>query len=242
MAADRPGSGRGGNEYVTICHRMKERYFSPESHEQKAQEMYQQILPYRGRRVFNFDPKRSALLVLDMQAYFLDSSSHAYIPSASAIIPNLQKLVGAYAEHGFPLFFTKHINDTLNAGLMSSWWRDLITADSPNSEIIPDLNPSAGAILQKSQYDAFYNTPLAEHLREKSIYQVVICGVMTHLCCETTARSAFMQGLEVFFTIDGTATYNQEHHMATLLNLSHGFATAVLTAEILEHIKKHATH
>lgn len=230
--------GQGGIEYVTICHRMKESYFSPDNYEQKAQEMYLQILPYRGRRAFNFNPKRSALLVLDMQAYFLDRSSHAYIPSASAIIPNLQKLITAFAERGFPLFFTKHINNAKNAGLMNSWWRDLITADSPTSKITPDLNTSAGNILQKSQYDAFYNTPLAEHLQEKSINQVVICGVMTHLCCETTARSAFMQGLEVFFTIDGTATYNQEHHMATLLNLSHGFATAVLTDEILEHIHK----
>jgi isochorismate hydrolase len=56
---------------------------------------------------------------------------------------------------------------------------------------------------------------------------------MTHLCCETTARSAFMRGFEVFFTIDGTATYNEEHHWAALLNLAHGFATPVLVDEVV---------
>ena len=218
---------------------MKERYFSPEHYEQTAQEMYQRILPFRSRRAFSFQPERSALLVLDMQVYFLDTSSHAYIPSAGAIVPNLQRLITAYSEQGYPLFFTKHINNTENAGLMGSWWRELITADSPTSKIIPELDTSTGVVLQKSQYDAFHKTSLSEMLKEESINQVVICGVMTHLCCETTARSAFMQGFNVFFTVDGTATYNQEHHLATLLNLSHGFATAVLTDEILNMMGKH---
>jgi bifunctional isochorismate lyase / aryl carrier protein len=56
---------------------------------------------------------------------------------------------------------------------------------------------------------------------------------MTHLCCETTARSAFMRGFEVFFTMDGTATYNEQLHRASLLTLSHGFALPVLMDELL---------
>ena len=218
---------------------MKEPYFSPQHYEQTAQKMYQRILPFRSRRGFSFEPERSALLVLDMQHYFLDTSSHAYVPSAGTIIPNIQRLITAYSDNEYPLFFTKHINNTDNAGLMAGWWRELITADSSASEIIPDFNTSVGVVLQKSQYDAFYKTVLAELLQEKSINQIVICGVMTHICCETTARSAFMQGFDVFFTIDGTATYNQEHHMATLVNLSHGFVTAVLTSEILDKMEKH---
>lgn len=232
-------AGRGGIECVTISHPMKESYFSPESYEQKAQEMYQQVLPYRRRRVFGFNPKDSALLVLDMQSYFLDPASHAYIPSARAIIPNLQSLIKAYAERDFPVFFTQHINTSENAGLMDTWWRDLITADSPTSKITPELDTSDGVLIQKSQYDAFYKTSLAELLRGESKNQVIICGVMTHLCCETTARSAFIQGFDVFFTVDGTATYNQEHHLATLLNLSHGFATPLLIGEVLAYMHKY---
>jgi isochorismate hydrolase len=56
---------------------------------------------------------------------------------------------------------------------------------------------------------------------------------MTHLCCETTARSAFVQGYNVFFPIDGTATYNEEFHFATLTNLAHGFANIVLIENLL---------
>jgi len=51
-----------------------------------------------------------------------------------------------------------------------------------------------------------------------------------------TARSAFMRGFEVFFTIDGTATYNEGFHQATLLNLAHGFAKPVLVSELLARL------
>ena len=87
--------------------------------------------------------------------------------------------------------------------------------------------------IEKKQYDAFLQTLLEETLRQRKIEQIVITGVMTHLCCETTARSAFMRGFEVFFTVDGTATYNEELHRASLLTLSHGFAVPVTVDELL---------
>ncbi|MGB9641195.1 MAG: isochorismatase family protein, partial [Anaerolineales bacterium] len=52
------------------------------------------------------------------------------------------------------------------------------------------------------------------------------------LCCETTARSAFIRGFEPFFLVDGTATYNSYFHQATLLNLNHGFASLTLCADL----------
>jgi isochorismate hydrolase len=88
--------------------------------------------------------------------------------------------------------------------------------------------------IRKTRYDAFFDTPLESLLNEEEIHQVVIGGLMTHLCCETTARSAFMRGFEVFFLVDGTATYTEDFHRASLLNLAHGFATPILVAEILE--------
>jgi len=57
---------------------------------------------------------------------------------------------------------------------------------------------------------------------------------MTHLCCETTARSAFMSGFDVFFTVDGTATYNKTFHLSTLINLAHGFAIPITTKEVIQ--------
>jgi isochorismate hydrolase len=50
--------------------------------------------------------------------------------------------------------------------------------------------------------------------------------------------SAFQRGFEVYFLVDGTATYSEQFHRATLLNLSHGFAVPVLTSEILKDLER----
>jgi isochorismate hydrolase len=214
---------------------MKERYFTPESLEQKSIELQRKLAALA--HVTRFDPAHSALLVLDMQGYFLDAASHAYIPSAPAIVPSICELIRAYAAHGLPVIYTQHLNTPQNAGSMARWWRELLTAENPLSAIAPVFDLSIGTVIHKSQYDAFYNTSLENLLRQKNVTQLVISGVMTHLCCETTARAAFVRGFDVFFLIDGTATYTEEFHIATLRNLSHGFAVPTLTKDILTAIE-----
>ena len=194
-----------------------------------------------GRRSgerFRFVPERSALLVLDMQAYFLEDASHAHVPSANTILARLGQLAKAYAARGLPIIYTRHVNTEENAGLMSQWWRELIRDEDPLSKITAELDLSQGVVLEKSQYDAFYRTDLEERLRHWGVEQVLIGGVMTHLCCETTARAAFGRGFEVLFLVDGTATYTEAFHQASLLNLAHGFAELKLVPEILESLAK----
>jgi len=100
--------------------------------------------------------------------------------------------------------------------------------------MLTDFNIPQAELIIKSQYDAFYDTNLHEILRKNNIEQVIITGVMTHLCCETTARSAFIRGYNVFFPIDGTATYNEDFHNATLTNLAHGFANITLINNLMQ--------
>ncbi len=216
---------------------MKESYFTAESLERQTMELYQQVAEVTRNRGIIFQPSRAALLVCDMQAYFLDPASHAYVPSASAILDGIVQLIKLAYTYGIAVIFTQHINDNENAGMMSVWWRDLITTENLRQKIIPEIDVSLGTLIQKSQYDAFYQTDLDKLLRDRGVSQVIICGVLTHLCCETTARSAFMRGFEVFFPVDGTATYNLEFHRASLTNLAHGFATIVLMKDLVGAIR-----
>jgi isochorismate hydrolase len=216
---------------------MKEIYFTGENIKAQSRDLYQQVGDISRHKMLDFLPSKSALLVLDMQSYFMDASSHACVPSAQAIVSGILQLSKAYSHHQLPIFFSQHINTAENAGMMSTWWKDLITPDHPHHRLIPEIDPSRGTVIKKSQYDAFHQTPLQEMLQTNGVTQVVICGVMTHLCCETTARSAFMRGFEVFFLVDGTATYNLAYHRASLLNLSHGFASLVFVNDILNKIQ-----
>ena len=215
---------------------MKESYFTAGSLEQKALELCRPFEGQRARRLEHFAPAQSALLVLDMQDYFIEAASHAWVPSAAAILPGIQALVQAYRAHGWPVIFTRHLNTPADAGQMAVWWRELLTAEHPLSQVTPRLGAAQDQVIPKSQYDAFYDTPLEARLRKLGVSQVVVCGLMTHLCCETTARSAFVRGFEVFFCVDGTATYNEDFHRASLLNLAHGFAALALVKELLQVI------
>lgn len=210
----------------------KERYFTLKSLRRKSRAMLSTVKKLRQKHKMALAPEASALLILDMQRYFLDRSSHAYIPAAPAIITNITKLRNAYSAKNLPIILTRHLNSAADAKLMASWWQELIDPADPQSEIIAELLTGSAIIITKNQYDVFYGTDLEEILKAKGVKQLVICGVMTHLCCETTARAAFVRGFEVFFTVDGTATYNEKFHRATLLNLAHGVAVPVLSEEI----------
>jgi len=216
---------------------LKEQYFTHQSLEQQAGNLYQEVVEIYRSKAREFHPTQSSLLVLDMQSYFLDAGSHAFIPSAQAIVNGILQLIDAFYAAGRPVFFTQHVNTTNDAGMMQHWWKDLLTANNPLHQLIPEIDASRGTLVQKSQYDAFHQTPLEELLHAREVSQVVVCGVMTHLCCETTARSAFTRGFEVFFPVDGTATYNRAFHRSSLLNLAHGFASLVFMKDILEALR-----
>jgi isochorismate hydrolase len=175
---------------------------------------------------WKFIPSSSALLVIDMQDFFLSENSHAFIAASKAITPNVHRLITAFREAKLPVIFTKHsLLENEEPGIMGRWWADVIREESELSQISPFLAPlSSEAVIRKTRYNAFYKTELEDVLKKEKAKSVVVTGVMTHLCCETTAREAFTRDFEVFFVVDGTATQNEELHLSSLRTLSHGFA------------------
>ena len=185
----------------------------------------------------DIDPSGLALLVLDMQNFFISPDSHAFVPSAQELLPVIQGLVHEFEHHDLPVIYTRHLNTGENAGMMGRWWKDVITSDNPLSEIHSGFDISNCPVIEKTQYDAFYRTGLGDLLEELGVTTVVVTGVMTNLCCETTARSAFVRGYKVLMPVDGTATVNSELHRATTVNLAHGFADPVSVSAILASVR-----
>jgi nicotinamidase-related amidase len=108
---------------------------------------------------------------------------------------------------------------------MAWWWAGMCLEGSPESEVHPEIAPLPGEKeIFKHRYSAFYNTDLETVLRGLKVDQLVIGGIMTNMCCESTARDAYFRDLRVFFLADGTGSINEEMHLASLLNLAFGFA------------------
>jgi len=206
----------------------KTTYFTETTIDEIAKSMYRKLDSQFDLHKNRLEIPKSALLILDMQDFFHNENSHAFVPSAKAIIKPIKSLANLFINNKLPVIITKHINTKANAKQMDYWWRDILKQGGEFSQIISEFDLPKAELIIKSQYDAFYNTNLNDILQKNNIEQVIITGVMTHLCCETTARSAFVRGYNVFFPIDGTATYNEDFHNATLTNLAHGFANITL--------------
>jgi len=211
---------------------MKTAYFTDETIDSRAADMLDRVSDRVRPRDICFEPRKSALLVLDVQRYFSDPDSHAFVPSLPPVIEKIKQVQAGYLAAGLPVILTRHLNTDGDAGLMGAWWKDLLRPGTGHGEIVAGLEPEGATVLTKTQYDAFHGTDLEGLLKQRDVSQVVVTGVMTHLCCETTARSAFVRGFTVFMPVDGTATYNEDFHFGSLLNLAHGFAVPVLTRDL----------
>lgn len=213
---------------------MKVKYFTASTIDGVSREMKALALPYAREKTMHLEAKNCALLVLDMQKYFLAEESPAFVPSSQAIVPRINKLIATCQTNDIPVIYTRHLNNEKDAGMMGQWWKRLLRKEDEYSELIFENTPH---LIEKSQYDAFYQTRLDEMLQKTGRNQLILCGVMTNLCCETTLRSAFVRGYECILPIDTTAAYTRQMHESSILNLSFGFCPPVMSEEIIKQLE-----
>jgi nicotinamidase-related amidase len=215
-------------------------YVTPETLKVKSKEWLKKIETFNQHKM-ELNAEKAALLVIDMQDFFLDESSPTFTCGGLAILPKLQELISTFRECGRPVIYTRHVhNPQLNdAGIMGWWWEGICLEGSPESEIHRSIAPfPEEKVIFKHRYSAFYNTDLETVLRCLKIEDLAICGIMSNLCCESTARDAYFLDYRVFFPADGNGSINEEMHLASLLNLAFGFAYVTECEEIITCLKK----
>ncbi len=175
------------------------------------------------------------MLVIDMQRFFLDESSKAYLPAAEAMLPRVNDLVLAFRKRALPVLYTRHVDKPGDfGGGMFRWWNHIMDPEDPMNRLHPDLEPAPEeVVIVKHHYSAFFETDLDSHLNELNATSVVVAGVMTHLCCESSARDAFIRGWNVIAVADCMATLNETLHLSSLRSLAHGFASPALSGQVV---------
>lgn len=188
--------------------------------------------------VVNLDAN-ATLLVVDAQVAFDDPFwGTRNNPDADA---NLAKLVNRFVETGRPVVIVRH--DSVNP-------EGLLHPSHPGHELkdyVRDLTPSL--LVSKSVNSSFHGTPdLHQWLGERDVRQIVIGGMTTNHCCETTARVGGNLGYEVFFVLDATHTFDRTGPdgvtlsaeylaRATAANLHEEFATVTDTAHVMAGLR-----
>jgi nicotinamidase-related amidase len=217
-----------------------EPYVTKENIVTRAEGWLEKVRPY-NRHEMQLNAAKSVLLVIDMQKFFLDPASPAFMGSGAAILPTVKRLVDTFRQAGHPVIFTQHVHhpNDLDSGIMGWWWAEKCLEGSPESEIHPELAPRPeDKVVQKHRYSAFYNTDLETVLRCLKVEDIVVTGVMTNMCCESTARDAYYRDYRVLFAADGTGAVTEEMHLASLMNLAFGFAYVTASSTIAAQLAK----
>jgi nicotinamidase-related amidase len=214
-------------------------YVTAASLKEKTQHWLREIAPVNEHRM-KLKKSKASLLVIDMQRFFLEPKSPGFTCGGVAILPTVKKLITAFRKAKRPVIYTRHVHhpDGHDAGNLGWWWEEMCVEGTPESEVHEDIAPlPKEEVILKHRYSSFYNTDLEIVLRGLRIEDIVISGIMTNMCCETTAREAFMRDWRVFFPADATGTVSEEMHYASLLNLAYGFAFVTTADKILRDLR-----
>lgn len=194
-----------------------------------------------GADYFEWDGSTTALLVIDMQNSFVAPGAVFEAPKGREIIPNVDRLVAAARDRGCPVIWTQSDHSPPGGGLILA--RHPVIRESPElwvGDASFDLYPEMEQPLLdehrvvKHKYDAFHDTDLDRALRNLGCDTVVITGVATEICCESTARAAFFHDYKVIFVRDATAAFDPAIQDATCDRMDAMFARAMSTSEVLD--------
>jgi len=196
----------------------------------------EQLRPFQWRQAPPLEPDRSALLVVDMTRPFVDQDRPLASPNARAIVARVGELVEAFRSAGRPVLWIVqgHFSVPHDRGEhLAGWWPTPILEGTGDVELAEGLaaRPDEKVIL-KRRYSGFHQTDLELTLRCLGVGQVVICGVLTHVCPFVTAFDAFQRDFVVYYPPDATASLSRELHLAGLRAMS-GWAGHVVPAAAL---------
>ena len=204
----------------------------------------------RGRlAVFDkFDPSKTALLVIDMQNFYVGE-----IPSVLAIIPNINQLAQRVRELGGLVVWVGmsagedgrsrwHIyHDNFFTPERGANHRDQLSPGHPGHEFHRDLQMEPqDTIVYKSRFSPFIAgaSNIQDVLKARGIENLIVAGTATNMCCESAARDAMMLDYRVVMVADANGARYEDDHMAGLTSFYQSFGDVRSTAEVIGELLK----
>jgi len=211
----------------------------------------ERIMAKRGRRnVFEaFDAARTALLVIDMQNFYVEE-----VDTAISIVPNINRLAAACRAAGAPVFWVV-MRCAEKEGAPSQWSlyhdhffteakaHNHLTRLSPGNrgyELYADLDVKDGdRIVEKKRFSPFVQgaSDLHDILRGQGIENLFVAGTATNMCSESAARDAMMLDYKVVMVEDANAARYDEDHLAGLTSFYQSFGDVRSTDDAIGMLK-----
>lgn len=194
-------------------------------------------------------PSRMALVNVDIQNCFVEGSA----PEGQIVLERINGLAKVCREAGITVFHLRHaLPAGMDPGVLGEIFpivktEGFLDRDSRTAAFHKDLVRDPGDILlEKPHFGGFQDTNLELLLRRRGIDTIIVTGIETNVCCETTAREAMVRDFRVFFLSDGTTTggapgiTREEIQRASLATLGNCFAQILTVDEMKQRIIKAA--
>jgi isochorismate hydrolase len=184
------------------------------------------------------DRRRMALLIHDLQEYFVDFFPAGVAPIAD-LLRNTVRIRQAARAMDIPIIYTAARGATTRAerGLLYDVWGPGMGHDPRSRRIVPQLAPSAGdVVLRKWRYSAFHNSTLEDVLAREGRDQLVVCGVYAHIGCLMTVCDAFSRDIEAFLVADAVADFTAAEHRLALDYAARRCAVTLTTGQLLTEL------
>jgi ureidoacrylate peracid hydrolase len=221
------------------------RYATPQS-------IKDRVLRRQGKLLSHdtIDAGRTALVVLDMQNYFVAEGFAAEVPEARDIVPNINRVAKALRAAGGTVVWIQ----TTAVGALEHWGnhhKHMLTPDRVHKrlaqldenhegfKVYPKLEALPGDLrVKKVKYSAFIagSSDIDAQLKARGIETLLIVGTVTNVCCESTARDAMMLDYRVVMLSDGNASLTDEEHAASLNNFLVFFGDVMTVEEAVARL------
>ena len=187
--------------------------------------------------------RQAALIVIDMQNAFChpDGFFTRYADDKLAcqrVVEPCANAISAARRAGVPVLYAVKVSLTPDVATTSfhnapRHGPGLMLADSWDSAIVDELRPAPGEpVLDKLAYSAFFGTALDAVLQRLEVRQLVIVGVTTSICVESTARDAMQRGLNAYVVRDATAEWDPSRHERSIEQLGYAFARILTVSDL----------
>jgi bifunctional isochorismate lyase/aryl carrier protein len=183
------------------------------------------------------DRRRAALLIHDMQHYFVGRFPPG--PPVTGLVANIARLAAAAREHRIPVIYTAQPGGMTpeQRGLLADVWGPGMGTAAEEREIVPELSPTpSDTVLTKWRYSAFARSPLQDVLAAYDRDQLIITGVYAHVGCLSTACDAFSRDIRVFLVADAVADFDADYHRLALRYAAERCARPVCTDRLIAEL------
>lgn len=184
-------------------------------------------------------PARVALLIHDMQRYFVDAFPAGADPIAGAI-EHISVLRSFCDTAGIPVFYTAQPvrQDLAERGLQADFWGPGMQLDPEHRAVVDRLAPRpSDTVLTKWRYSAFQRSDFAERLLATGRDQLIVTGVFAHIGCLATTYEAFVRDIQPFVVADAVADFSREKHDMALALVAGCCARVMTTTDTIDALR-----